>query len=137
MRYQRRTAVRPHTEPRVSLRAFLRSQEPLIDAGTEAELADRPVTRGDCKDGPRPCPYAGCRHHLALEVTENGGIKTVFPDREITEIPETCSLDVADRGGMTTHEIAKLINVSRTRVDQLEMMAVKAARLAARRNGIL
>ncbi len=30
----------------------------------------RPRTRGDCADGPRPCPWYRCRHHLGLEVIE-------------------------------------------------------------------
>ena len=28
----------------------------------------RPRTRADCLDGPRPCPWASCRHHLLFEV---------------------------------------------------------------------
>ena len=28
----------------------------------------RPLTRAECKDGPRPCPWVSCRHHLLLEV---------------------------------------------------------------------
>lgn len=28
----------------------------------------RPLTRADCVDGPRPCPWVGCRHHLLIEV---------------------------------------------------------------------
>lgn len=28
----------------------------------------RPRTRADCLDGPRPCPWVACRHHLLFEV---------------------------------------------------------------------
>lgn len=28
----------------------------------------RPRTRAECIDGPRPCPWASCRHHLLLEI---------------------------------------------------------------------
>ena len=28
----------------------------------------RPITRADCIDGPRPCPWVSCRHHLLLEI---------------------------------------------------------------------
>jgi hypothetical protein len=35
----------------------------------------RPRTRGDCADGPRPCPFIGCRYHLlSLRVRGSGAI---------------------------------------------------------------
>lgn len=30
----------------------------------------RPTTRGECLQEARPCPWAGCRHHLLLDVAE-------------------------------------------------------------------
>lgn len=60
--------------------------------------AERPRTRGDCKDGPRPCPWASCRHHLLLEVSEDfGTIKLNHPGKSLDELEDTCALDVADR----------------------------------------
>lgn len=35
-------------------------------------LPPRPRTRGDCRNGIRPCPYVGCRHHLMIHVDEYG-----------------------------------------------------------------
>lgn len=35
------------------------------------EGIQRPRTRADCVDAPRPCPWASCRHHLLLEVSKS------------------------------------------------------------------
>jgi hypothetical protein len=83
---------------------------------------ERPRTRGECRDEERPCPWAGCRHHLALEINgETGSIKIVFPDREVWELTETCALDVAERGGLTLDEIGVHTNLTRERIRQLEV----------------
>lgn len=29
----------------------------------------RPTKRSECVDGPRPCPWVSCRHHLLLEIS--------------------------------------------------------------------
>lgn len=112
----------------------------------------RPRTRVDCQDGPRPCPYVACRHHLALDVTKAGAIKIRSgPSRGSTlrqgqtwgvddwleraaemalEMPETCSLDIADRGETTLDEIASFTNMTRQRVQQEEQLALRRLRLA-------
>ena len=33
----------------------------------------KPQTRAECVDGPRPCPYVSCKHHLYLDVRRRGG----------------------------------------------------------------
>jgi hypothetical protein len=86
---------------------------------------DRPLTRGDCElDGEnerRPCPWASCSFHLALDVDEKtGALKINFPHLEIWEMPVTCALDVADRGGVTLDEVGKILNVTRERTRQIE-----------------
>ena len=65
-----------------------------------APHADRPKTRGDCSAGPRPCPWVGCRHHLFLNVTPKGTIQFLEGSdvAALADMPDTCSLDVADRG---------------------------------------
>lgn len=86
----------------------------------------RPRTRADCKDGPRPCPWVGCRYHLAIDVKAGGAVTLNFPDREVWQLRQTCALDVADRGGtadtggLTLVEIGELLNVSDERVRQIE-----------------
>ncbi|HUB07073.1 MAG TPA: DNA-binding protein, partial [Myxococcales bacterium] len=33
----------------------------------------RPKTRADCVNGPRPCLFVSCKHHLYLDVNPNTG----------------------------------------------------------------
>lgn len=73
----------------------------------------RPQTRGDCVGGFRPCPFVGCRHHLFLEVSPAHSLcthgKTQVADVEaLAAMAETCSLDVADRGGIRLDEAARM-----------------------------
>jgi Sigma-70, region 4 len=83
---------------------------------------DRPANRGECKDMPRPCPFVSCKHHLYLDVNpETGSIKLNFPDLEVWEMRETCSLDVADRGGITLEEVGEILNLTRERIRQVEV----------------
>lgn len=91
----------------------------------------RPRTRGECRDQPRPCPWAGCRHHLYLEVNpESGSIKLVFPTKELHELDETCSLDVAERGPSTLEAIGEVTNLTRERARQIELQALHQPQLA-------
>lgn len=92
---------------------------------TIPEDVKRPRKRGDCVDGPRPCPWVGCRHHLFLDVTEQGGLKLNFPELEVHDLEETCSLDVADQGGRKMEQIAAITNVTRQRIDQIEKRSLE------------
>lgn len=91
-----------------------------VDATTTLK---RPATRGDCVEGPRPCPWASCKFHLYIDVLDNGALKFNFPDLESWELRETCALDVADRGGITLEEVGDLSNITRERVRQIEVRA--------------
>ena len=83
---------------------------------------DRPVTRTDCANGARPCPFVSCKHHLYLDVSaRTGAIKLNFPDLEVWEMNETCALDVADRGGTTLEEVGAIMNLTRERIRQVEV----------------
>jgi len=95
----------------------------------------RPTTRGECVDGPRPCPFVSCAHHLYLDVSRTGSLKLNFPHLEPDEIPETCSLDAADRGGLTLDEVGTRLGVTRERVRQVENIANRHLRAAMRRHG--
>jgi hypothetical protein len=95
----------------------------LVQLQRELEAA-RPRTRADCARIPRPCPFALCRHHLALEVSHAGGLKENFPGVEFYELEETCSLDVAERGGLTLEAVGRLVNVTRERLRQMETAAL-------------
>lgn len=65
------------------------------------------LTRGDCLAEPRPCARK-CPYRL--------------------DGAESCALDVADRGGTSQYDVARLLGLSETRVQQIEREAV--ARLA-------
>jgi len=88
----------------------------------------RPKTRGECAGVARPCPFVSCRYHLFVEVTRAGSLKVNFPDLEPAEIPETCALDVADRGGASLEEVAERMNLVKERVRQIETIAVEKLR---------
>jgi hypothetical protein len=85
----------------------------------------KPRTRSECADGPRPCPYVSCKYHLYLDVqTRTGAIKLNFPDIEVEDMVESCSLDIADRGGTTLEEVGAIMNLTRERIRQLEVRAM-------------
>jgi hypothetical protein len=85
-----------------------------------------PVTRGDCANVARPCPYVSCRWHLYLDVSPTtGSIKLNFPDLEVDELPVSCALDAADRGVSTLEETGEIMNLTRERVRQIESVAKK------------
>jgi len=102
----------------------------------EAELLKtveqlRPRNRVDCAEGPRPCLFVSCKHHLYLDVNpETGSVKLNFPDKEIWELAETCALDVADRGGITLEEVGSIMNLTRERIRQVETRGLLKLRAA-------
>ena len=79
---------------------------------------ERPKTRGDCLDGYRPCPWAGCRYNLALNVSHVGTIK-MAPEGDMS-----CALDAADEGGLTLAEVGRVMGLTRERVRQIEVAAL-------------
>lgn len=106
----------------VTLEAALYPEQPGIDYV-------RPATRGECINGPRPCPFVSCRHHLFLDVTNAGGVPLNFPDLQPEEMNESCALDVADRGGVSLEEVGARINLTREAVRLIEVSAfAKVAR---------
>ncbi|WP_437803274.1 sigma factor-like helix-turn-helix DNA-binding protein [Sorangium sp. So ce693] len=85
----------------------------------------KPRARAECVDGPRPCPYVSCQHHLYLDVSaRTGAIKLNFPDLEVWDMNETCALDVADRGGTTLEDVGAIMNLTRERIRQVEVKAL-------------
>jgi hypothetical protein len=93
----------------------------------------KPRTRGECAEGPRPCPYISCKHHLYVDVSpRTGAIKLNFPDLEVWEMGESCALDVADRGGTTLEDVGAIMNLTRERIRQVEVKAL--AKLEALRD---
>jgi len=88
----------------------------------EVEDVAKPKTRAECAEGQRPCPFVSCKHHLFLDVSaKTGAIKLNFPDLEVWDMKETCSLDIADRGGTTLEEVGAIMNLTRERIRQVEV----------------
>ncbi|HEU5072660.1 MAG TPA: sigma factor-like helix-turn-helix DNA-binding protein [Polyangiaceae bacterium] len=85
----------------------------------------KPRTREECIDGPRPCPFVSCKHHLYIDVSpRTGAIKLNFPDLEVWDMGESCALDVADRGGTTLEDVGAIMNLTRERIRQVEVKAL-------------
>lgn len=107
-------ATMPLTEGERAFRAHARLA--LIDV-------PRPRTRAECIDGPRPCPFVSCPHHLYLNVSPDGSIELNYPGIPPTRmdlLPHgTCALDVADGGPVTSQEAADAIGMTRGRVVQI------------------
>jgi hypothetical protein len=93
---------------------------------------DRPRTRADCVEGPRPCPWVSCRHHIASDPSRESAAARAF-DEDPSQLEQTCSLDVADAGGLTLLEVGRLLRFSRERARQLEQVAL--AKLRGRLDG--
>ena len=104
-------------------------QEALLAVERALELEadmDRPHTRKDCEEAPRPCPHVSCRHHLYLDVNPHTGtIKLNFPELEVWELGVSCALDVADLGGTAIEQVSELLNVTRERIRQIETQALE------------
>jgi hypothetical protein len=126
--YSRRTRPKARTVAAKRLDSVERTAAQQL---AEGEPTDRPRTRGECKDGPRPCPYASCRFHLYVDVSPaTGALRLNFPDLEPWELTETCALDVADRGGAILEKVGALMNVTRERVRQIETRGLLKLRAA-------
>ena len=89
---------------------------------------ERPTKRSHCVNGPRPCPWVSCRHHLYLDVTVNGGVRVNHPDVDVWDMKETCSLDVTEMGPQTLDEVGTMLNLTRERVRQIQVRACRDIR---------
>jgi len=87
--------------------------------------AQRPKTRGQCADGPRPCPWAMCKYHLAIEVTADR-VRLNYGTDDLDTLAETCALDVADRR-VGRNAVADVLGVTPQRLDQIVMAALEKA----------
>lgn len=137
------TRSRARTMSRKEMARDLRRRRALgLGDAEEEELrreveANRPRTRADCVNGPRPCLFVSCKHHLYLDVNpRTGSVKLNFPDKEIWELAETCALDVADRGGITLEEVGAIMNLTRERIRQVESRGLYKLRKVAKEYGI-
>jgi Sigma-70, region 4 len=107
----------------IAPKRLTRDEKRLSELLVYPENVDRPTSRHECTTQmQRPCPFVSCSHHLYLDVNpETGAIKLNFPHLEVWEMAETCSLDVADRGGITLEEVGAILNLTRERIRQVEV----------------
>lgn len=105
------------------------SQTRLHAVADDEGLPARPITRGDCANVPRPCPFVSCQNHLYLDVNEeSGSLRFNHPDKEPWELAETCALDVADAGGATLEAVGDISGLTRERIRQIEVSAIEKLR---------
>lgn len=105
----------------IALRKLSKDERAELEQIMEEVDERRPDARQECRTTERPCPFVSCKYHLYLDVNPHtGSIKLNFPDLEVWELSETCSLDVADRGGITLEEVGELLNLTRERIRQVE-----------------
>ena len=89
-----------------------------------------PATRADCLDGPRPCPWVGCRFALFLDVNpKSGSIQFNWPELEPGDLDHSCALDLADAGPQSLEDIGTMLGVSRERARQIETQALTSLAL--------
>lgn len=126
--------------------------------GNERAGPIRPRTRGECAGSPRPCPWAGCRYHLLLDllgssiqlnltVPSGRGSRTIsgrqggtmrgwleveaLIDRAVDHLDDmeaTCALDVADLGAQPLRVVGRLLGVTKERARQIEELALTTMR---------
>ena len=113
-----------YTELRGVLRQLAREGRLVeVSPGRWAALPSRPTTRADCREGPRPCPWYGCRYHLGCDVTATGQVRL----RDLGD-GDTCVLDVAERGGLPEGAIGELMGLGPDRIHQVELEARRKVR---------
>jgi hypothetical protein len=104
----------------------------------------------------RPCPYVGCRYHLALYVRADGTLELATPKGStgtkrkidmsddmapiweqlwtdnvadhVKNMSETCCLDIAKRGGLPPSTVATYAGLSKRRISQIERRALDELR---------
>ena len=62
-------------------------------------------------------------------------MKLNFPDLEPWELQHTCSLDVAERGGITLEEVGVITNLTRERIRQVEVHGLLKLKARGREMG--
>jgi hypothetical protein len=87
-------------------------------------LSAKPRTRAECANVPRPCPYASCKYHLAVDVAPNGQL-TQHKNPEDMPANMSCALDATEEGGLTGEEIGLAIGATRQRAEQLLEQALR------------
>ena len=123
---------------RIALPVLQEAQEPPKPAAADDPVFGtywRPRRRGDCLPGGRnavrPCPYSACRHSLLVDadIDPEDGRASAQETGEVDELPETCSLDVAEVSdaqgrGVLLRQLEPYFGRTRERVRQIELRAL-------------
>lgn len=90
-------------------------------------VLQRPSVRKECADVPRPCPFVSCRHNMYLDISRRGIVQIAHPDLTPDQMDPrySCVLDIADRGAIVLDRIAEIMGLTRERVRQIEMDALR------------
>lgn len=113
---------------------------PTTSGSITPTLATRPLTRAECVNGPRPCPWVTCEYHLLVTLRPSGqpqlhGQRRALPSSAaevvvrawveeaamlLDQLEHTCELDVT-AGGLQIgpRRIAQLLGLTKQRVDQV------------------
>ena len=88
----------------------------------------RPKSREECEDVPRPCPWITCRHNLFCDVIR-GRIEQNAPNPWDMPPDESCVLDIIDREGkLNLKQIGEMYELSRERVRQIAVTGLRKFR---------
>ncbi len=120
----------PKTESLAHMRRVMAESDDLAPAPD----VPRPRTRADCRDGPRPCGWVSCRHHLYADIQKSGHL-LINSEVEPHQMSDSCALDIAERGGMTLVQIARILGVTKERVRQIVDNAMNTMATRVDRDG--
>lgn len=98
---------------------------PSLPSVVRLPVLNKPRSRTECANVPRPCPFVSCRYNLYLDVRNDGVLRVNFPDREPDEMTASCTLDLAVDGPRTLDAIAALMGMSKERARQLEASGLR------------
>ena len=87
-----------------------------------------PVTRADCANVPRPCPWVGCRHNMFFEISRSGSLVFLHGVTDPLDVPpdKSCCLDmIAAHGQLTLAQIGDAWHITRERIRQLAVMGLR------------
>ena len=85
-------------------------------------------TRGECRQGPRPCPHFTCRYHLMTDVRRNGSLRLLVDADAMDGSRDTCALDLAEAGPQSLGIVGMTMHLTGERIRQLEIEALEHVR---------
>jgi len=101
------------------------AKDPLTDLDRLHLTVLRPKTRGDCKDGSRPCPWVSCKFNTYL--LEVHGYEIEYQQTDVMDMKvSNCALDYAENGEMNTLEaVGEAFGMSKQTMLKIEDIAMR------------